>query len=87
MTAAPVRSGGTRTPNATVGLLTAGMAHSSTPKNGTVMPAARFPALMVASRVGVGWTLNLANPAAWLDIATVAAVPAGLAAIAAAAGM
>jgi len=42
---------------------------------------------MVASRVGVGWTLNLANPAAWLVIATVAAVPAGLAAIAAAAGM
>ena len=42
------------------------------------------PALMVASRVGVGWTLNLANPAAWLLIATVAAVPAGLAAIAAA---
>jgi uncharacterized membrane protein len=45
------------------------------------------PALMVASRVGVGWTLNLANPAAWLLIATVAAVPAGLAAIAAAAGI
>ena len=45
------------------------------------------PALMVASRVGVGWTLNLANPAAWLLIATVAAVPAGVAAIAAAAGM
>ncbi len=45
------------------------------------------PALLVGARFGVGWTLNFANPAAWLLIAGVAAVPAGLAAITAAAGM
>jgi uncharacterized membrane protein len=39
------------------------------------------PALMVGARFGVGWTLNLGNRVAWLIIAVVAAVPAGLAAI------
>jgi uncharacterized membrane protein len=45
------------------------------------------PALVVAARFGVGWTLNLGNRAAWLVIAGIVAVPAGLAAIAVAAGM
>ena len=44
------------------------------------------PALVVGVRFGVGWTLNYANPLAWLLIAGVAATPAGLAAIVAAAG-
>lgn len=39
------------------------------------------PALVVAARFGAGWTLNLANPAAWLVIAALIAAPAGLAAI------
>jgi uncharacterized membrane protein len=45
------------------------------------------PALLVGSRFGVGWTFNLANPTAWLVIAAIVAVPAGLAAISAAAGL
>jgi len=45
------------------------------------------PAIMVGSRFGAGWTLNLGNPAAWLIIAGIVAAPAGLAAIGAAAGM
>jgi uncharacterized membrane protein len=45
------------------------------------------PALLVGSRFGVGWTFNLANPAAWLVIAAIVAVPAGLAAILATVGM
>jgi uncharacterized membrane protein len=36
------------------------------------------PALMVTARFGVGWTFNLANPAAWLLITAIVAVPAGL---------
>lgn len=44
------------------------------------------PALMVAARFGVGWTFNFANPAAWLIVAGIVAVPAGLAAISAAVG-
>lgn len=44
------------------------------------------PALLVAARFGAGWTVNLANPAAWLLIATIIATPAGLAAILAALG-
>jgi uncharacterized membrane protein len=39
------------------------------------------PALLVAARFGAGWTVNLANPAAWLLITTIIAAPAGLAAI------
>jgi uncharacterized membrane protein len=39
------------------------------------------PALVVAARFGAGWTVNLANPAAWLVLATLIAAPAGLAAI------
>jgi uncharacterized membrane protein len=39
------------------------------------------PALVVAARFGAGWTVNLANPAAWLVIAALIAAPAGLAAI------
>lgn len=42
---------------------------------------------MVGNRFGVGWTFNLGNPAAWLIVAGLAAAPAGLAAIGAAAGM
>jgi uncharacterized membrane protein len=45
------------------------------------------PALVVGARFGVGWTLNLANPVAWLIVAGTTAVPAGLAVIAATAGM
>jgi len=45
------------------------------------------PAVMVGSRFGAGWTLNVGNPAAWLIIAGIVAAPAGLAAIGAAAGM
>jgi uncharacterized membrane protein len=44
------------------------------------------PALVVAARFGAGWTVNLANPAAWLVIAALIAAPAGLAAILAALG-
>jgi len=40
------------------------------------------PTLMVSSRFGVGWTFNLANPAAWLVISAIAGVPAGLVIIA-----
>jgi Family of unknown function (DUF5808) len=39
------------------------------------------PALLVPARIGVGWTLNLASPAAWLLITAIIAAPAGLAAI------
>lgn len=45
------------------------------------------PAIMVTSRIGVGWTLNLGNPAAWLIIAAIIATVAGLAVITIAAGM
>ena len=45
------------------------------------------PAIMVGARFGVGFTFNVANPMAWLVIAGIVAVPAGLVAIGAAAGM
>jgi uncharacterized membrane protein len=45
------------------------------------------PAILVGARFGVGWTFNLANPIAWLVIAGIVATPAGLAALAAAAGL
>ena len=45
------------------------------------------PAIMVSARFGVGWTFNVANPMSWLIIAGIVAVPAGLAAISAAAGL
>jgi uncharacterized membrane protein len=45
------------------------------------------PAILVGARFGVGWTFNLANPMAWLVIAGIVATPAGLAALAAAAGL
>jgi uncharacterized membrane protein len=45
------------------------------------------PAVMVGSRFGAGWTLNLGNPAAWLIIAGIAAAWAGLALIGVAAGI
>ena len=45
------------------------------------------PAIMVSARFGVGWTFNVANPMSWLIIAGILAVPAGLAAISAAAGL
>jgi uncharacterized membrane protein len=37
---------------------------------------------MVGARVGVGWTFNFANPAAWLLISAIVGVPAGLVIIA-----
>jgi uncharacterized membrane protein len=45
------------------------------------------PAIVVGSRFGAGWTLNLGNRAARLIIAGIAATWAGLAVIGAAAGM
>jgi uncharacterized membrane protein len=45
------------------------------------------PAIMVASRLGAGWTLNLGHPAARLIIAGIVAMWAGLAVIVVAAGM
>ena len=45
------------------------------------------PGIMVGARFGIGWTFNFGNPTAWLVIAGIVAVPAGLAAIGAAAGM
>jgi uncharacterized membrane protein len=45
------------------------------------------PAIVVPVRIGVGWTLNLGNPAAWLIIGVVIATVAGLAVIRIAAGM
>ena len=45
------------------------------------------PAIMVATRFGVGWTFNLGNPAAWLTITGIIAAPAGLTLIRIAAGM
>lgn len=37
------------------------------------------PALLVGKRVGVGWTFNFAHPAAWLILALLVTVPAGIA--------
>jgi uncharacterized membrane protein len=45
------------------------------------------PALVVGARFGVGWALNFGNPVAWLLIAGFVASWAGLAALAAAAGI
>jgi uncharacterized membrane protein len=45
------------------------------------------PAIVVTARIGVGWTLNLGNPVAWLIIAVIIATAAGLAMIRIAAGM
>ncbi|MGH3152955.1 MAG: DUF1648 domain-containing protein, partial [Streptosporangiaceae bacterium] len=44
------------------------------------------PAIMVTTRIGVGWTLNLGNPAAWLVIAVIIATVAGLGVLRIAAG-
>jgi uncharacterized membrane protein len=56
-------------------------------KGGLIYVNRDDPALLVGARFGVGWTFNLANPMAWLVIAGIVAVPAGLAAIGAAAGL
>jgi len=45
------------------------------------------PAVLVARRFGIGWTFNFGNRTAWLVLAAIVAAPAGLVAIAAAAGM
>ena len=45
------------------------------------------PAIMVAARIGVGWSFNLGNPFAWLIIAIIVATAVGLAVIRLAAGM
>lgn len=45
------------------------------------------PAVMVSARFGLGWTLNLGNPAAWLLIGAILASGAGLAVLRIAAGM
>ena len=36
------------------------------------------PALLVGKRIGVGWTFNFAHPVAWLILALLVAVPAGI---------
>jgi uncharacterized membrane protein len=45
------------------------------------------PAVVVPARVGVGWTLNLGNPTAWMIIGGIIALVAGLAVIRVAAGL
>jgi uncharacterized membrane protein len=45
------------------------------------------PAVAVPVRIGVGWTLNLGNPASWLAVAGVITIVGCLAAIRAAAGL
>jgi uncharacterized membrane protein len=45
------------------------------------------PAILVGARFGVGWTFNLASPVAWLIITGILAARAGLAALAATAGL
>jgi uncharacterized membrane protein len=55
-------------------------------KAGVVYINGSDPAIMVSARVGVGWTLNLGNPAAQLIMAAIIATPAGLAVISIAAG-
>ena len=47
-------------------------------KGGLIYVNRDDPALMVSARMGVGWTFNLANPAAWLLLSAIAGVPAGL---------
>ncbi|MGA2825940.1 MAG: DUF5808 domain-containing protein [Streptosporangiaceae bacterium] len=51
------------------------------------VPQPRRPLIMVAARFGVGWTLNLGNPTAWLTITGIIAAPAGLTLIGIVAGM
>jgi uncharacterized membrane protein len=51
-------------------------------KGGLIYVNRDDPALMVGARFGVGWTFNLANPAAWLLLSAIAGVPAGLVIIA-----
>jgi uncharacterized membrane protein len=48
-------------------------------KAGLVYVNTDDPALVVTARFGTGWTLNLANPRAWL---LVAAIPVTIAALA-----
>jgi len=45
------------------------------------------PAVMVTTRIGVGWTFNLGNPVAWLIIGMIIAPVAGLTVIRIAAGL
>ena len=52
-------------------------------KGGLIYVNRDDPALMVCARFGIGWTFNLANPAAWLFLSAIAGVPAGLVIIAA----
>jgi uncharacterized membrane protein len=56
-------------------------------KGGLIYVNRDDPAIMVGNRFGVGYTFNFGNPMAWLVCGTIAAVPAGLAMIGAAAGM
>jgi uncharacterized membrane protein len=51
-------------------------------KGGLIYVNRDDPALMIGARFGVGWTFNLANPAAWLLLSAIAGVPAGLVIIA-----
>jgi uncharacterized membrane protein len=51
-------------------------------KGGLIYVNPEDPVLMVGARFGVGWTFNLANPAAWLLISAIVGVPAGLVIIA-----
>jgi uncharacterized membrane protein len=55
-------------------------------KGGLIYVNRDDPALMVGNRVGVGWTFNFGNPAAWLICGAIVSVAAGLALIRTAAG-
>jgi uncharacterized membrane protein len=85
-----VGQGGSRLPGGRVGYGTAAGVDRDDDrfwKAGLIYVNRDDPALLVGARFGVGWTFNLANPMAWLVIAGIVATPAGLAALAAAAGL
>jgi hypothetical protein len=50
-------------------------------KGGLIYVNRDDPAIMVGARFGVGWTLNFANPLAWLIIGGIVAAPTGFALI------
>jgi uncharacterized membrane protein len=56
-------------------------------KAGLIYVTRADPAIVVPARIGVSWTLNLGNPAAWLVIAVIIGTVAGLAVLRIAAGM
>jgi uncharacterized membrane protein len=55
-------------------------------KAGLIYVSRADPAVVVPARVGFGWTLNFGNRIAWLVVAAIVLVPAGLGAIMVSAG-